>query len=137
MCFKSNKDYKITEKLIGQVPIFVEFPVTKKHIRFILVFKENSNSIYFWIAGEEHVSIKWSYWGEEEWKDVNIGGGMSLSSDGKEEFSFRELILFDHGGSLIDPKIDNVILVDIQRKKDGPGKFSVRSFDEFKVMIQT
>ena len=137
MCFKSRKNYKITEKLIDQVPTFVDFPVTKKHIRFILVFKENSNGINFWIEGREHVSIKWSYWGEKEWKNVNIEGIMSSSCDGKQKFYFRELILFDHGGSLIDPKIDHVILVDIQRKKEGPGKFSIRAFDEFKIMIET
>jgi len=137
MCFKSNKNYKVTEKLIGQPPVFVEFPVTKKHIRFILVFKENSNGIYFWIEGEEDITLKWSYWGEKEWNKVNVVGVSSSCFEEKEEYFFHELILFDKRGFLIDPKIDNVILVDIQRKKDGPGKFSVRSFDEFKVMIQT
>jgi len=137
MCFKSRKNYKITEKLIDQVPTFVDFPVTKKHIRFILVFKKDRNGIYFWIEGDEHITLKWSYWGEKEWKKVNIMGASSSCGEDDEEYFFHELILFDHGGSLIDPKIDNVILVDIQREKEGPGKFSVRAFDEFKIMIQT
>lgn len=137
MCFKSKKNYKVTEKLIGQAPVFVEFPVTKKHIRFILVFKENPNGIYFWIEGEEDITLKWSYWGEKEWNKVNVVGVSSSCCEEKEEYFFHELILFDNGGSLIDPKIDHVILVDIQRKKDGPGKFFVRAFDEFKIMIQT